>query len=276
MKKVLVITGTHVRENEYSHAVADRLVEYFGKKSPDFHVKGVDGAREADVWDYENLSVAKISKVGETSEDYLRTLDSEQLIRLAKFKLQDKRNSYPGIDSIFGGKKSQWTSVNDEIVSTVKPYFFIDLHSYHKSNFSNGTGMIIIPRASKEVTNLMGQCLLEARKNEPEIYGSPIEIVDPSLWEGVSDNDLVNICLGVWEKVKDHFLKRMLIGGENENILFAEKYAKNWYLGEGGKEEEPNSFTFEAVHWQEKQQAATVNFMVKYLLPILNTKEVEK
>lgn len=251
MKKVLVIAGTHVRENEYSHAVADKLVEYFGKRLLDFHVKGIDGAREAEVWDYEKLAVAKILKVGETSEEYLRSLDSKDLKRLKDFERKNKDLEFPpGIDSVFGGKKSQWTSVNDEIVDRVKPYFFIDLHSAHDyTKDTNGTGLLILSHLPN-LDNLMKKCLSQAKINEPLVYGRPENNTPP----GLSDEEITKLKSGEITAPED--------------ILVMRKYGNEWFFKESRIRNE-RGFSFEAVHWQEKQQAATVNFIVKYLLPNL-------
>lgn len=92
MYKLLVIAGTHYRENEFSHDVVDRLISHYGGTNPNQEFIGIDKARKAEIWDFKNISVAKIYKIGNPTKTFLDTLTLENLLALTKYKLENQDN----------------------------------------------------------------------------------------------------------------------------------------------------------------------------------------
>ncbi|MBU1111444.1 MAG: hypothetical protein KJ896_01580, partial [Nanoarchaeota archaeon] len=180
--KVLVIAGTHTRENEYSHAVADRLVAHYAAGACDQRFYGIDGAREGELWHLdEQLAVAKIHKVGHSSKEYLRTLEKDELVELADFALRHRKSrTPPGVDSRVG-MRGHWTTIHDNLLAATNPSLYIDLHSFHEGSDSDGIGLYIKPHievgkdeSSPKLESLRA-ALHNAKKDLPDFFGDHSE-----------------------------------------------------------------------------------------------------
>ncbi|MCK5283014.1 MAG: hypothetical protein KAK00_06400 [Nanoarchaeota archaeon] len=302
-KRALIVAGTHHRENEFSHSVADKLIEEYGKKEPDYFFRGSDNARQGRLWLYDGIAVAKIDKVGESSTDYLQTLSHDDLISLAYFKLSHEGCEFPpSIDGRFENI-NQWTSVSQQLVDASEAAFYIDLHSFHAYSQLDGIGLYILPDAEITSTDRMNQCLDLAKTKEPQIYGSSdhnplavqeeiaLNIRDGEVEElSAESKTLVKDLDDALEQLDRHQLINLLrrnvnpqlndlvskLGRVNPKLFsyeaqatsqMAEKWGDLWYLADKSS---PNGrvdrFTFEAVHWKGRQQNAVVNFISKYLV----------
>ena len=126
-KRILIIAGTHERENEFSHSVADRLIAIQGEKEPDYTFEGIDGACRGKLWIYSRIAVAKIDKIGETSKEYLETLSQRRLLSLAKFRFEHEGLEFPpSIDSCFGGA-NQCTSVSQQLIDAAEAEMYTEI-----------------------------------------------------------------------------------------------------------------------------------------------------
>jgi len=90
-RKMLVIAGTHTRESEFSHPVADIIIDQYGASvsNPQKEFVGIDEARKADLWDFGKIAVAKIHKIGEPTTDYIAGLPHDRLLYLARFRVNN-------------------------------------------------------------------------------------------------------------------------------------------------------------------------------------------
>ncbi len=306
-KRVLIIAGTHERENEFSHSVADRLIQEYGAKEPDYTFLGVDKARAGKLWLYDEVAVAKIDKIGKTSREYLETLPIDCLTVLAYFKVDHEGLEFsPSIDSCFGNVNQQWTSVTQPMIDASDAGFYIDLHSYHAYSQLDGTGLYIIPHADVKNTERMKKCLDVAKREDPQRYGTsdrnPLgtqEELTQEIKDEISERlskksdrlfrDLRSALKQLNQSQIIDFLRTNKFGNTQidesvlelsrvNSILFsyeaqaipqlAKRWGDLWYF----KDEPPSNpkvdrFTFEAVHWQGRQQEAVVNFIKKYLTP---------
>ncbi|MBT3298225.1 hypothetical protein HN385_04825 [archaeon] len=315
-KRILIVAGTHVRENDFSYSVADKLIARYGQKDPDQIFQGIDCARQGRLWLYDGLAVAKIDKVGETSLGYLQTLSREDLIKLSIFKSQHVGCKFPpSICGIFENI-AQWTSVSGDLIRVSNANMYVDLHSFHAYSNLNKTGLCVVPHSRENNFNLMKSSLDLAKKDDPEIYGvfesnfNPSEENQREIKKRYFDDsgdlysDVANLLIGYKKSCKNiGFSLRMLdgfqlidfligkeiqgfseivsnskqvssqlFGYECESIIrLANMWGNMWYLNDQNKSHPKlDSFTFEAVHWQDKQQNAVVNFTEKYLLPNFN------
>lgn len=312
--RVLIIAGTHERENEFSHAVADRLVQEYGAKEPDYTFLGVDKAREGKLWLYDQVAVAKIDKIGETSKEYLETLPIDCLTVLAYLKVDHEGLEFPpSIDSCFGNVNPQWTSVTQPMIDASDAGFYIDLHSYHAYSQLDGTGVYILSHAKKDSPSRIRiqKSLGSAKREEPERYGSTDEEtffelmemfryvnlfrLEPSELEKIrllqiERNRIIEKSRETLSRLEKEELIHLLLGGlytEEQSDMVkvnaqlalspvlkemgvveeAKHWGDQWCFKEGqGNGKLLDGFTFEAVHWQERQQEAVVNFITKYLV----------
>ncbi len=302
-KRALIVAGTHYRENEFSHSVADRLIDVNGRKEPDHFFEGSDGARQGGLWLYDGVAVAKIDRVDETSLEYLQTLSDDDLVSLAYFKLRLEGCDFPpSIDGRFGNI-NQWTSVSQQLVDASDAEMYIDLHSFHAYSQLDGTGLYILPNAREESVERMRKSLGSAKREEPRIYGSSkhnpldnqeeiaMEICDDEVEDLsaeskklVSDLDdtigkldktqLINLLRGnVGSQLRDLIsnlgrVNSQIFSYENQaTAKMGERWGDLWYLvNRSAPNDRVDSFTFEAVHWKGRQQDAVVNFITKYLV----------
>ncbi len=304
-KGVVIVAGTHPRENEFSHAVADRLIAQYGQKEPDHVFMGSDGAREGKLWVYDALAVAKINRLGETSPKYLSTLSRDDLEDLAFFQLSHTGCPLPpSIDDRFENR-NQWTSVSQQIVDASNASTYVDLHSYHVFSSLNQTGLYILPDASALATARMKDCVAKARSDLPDVYGRSDR--DPfadhkKYAQEILKSESVKALCGEHERLFDELkeslqgldksqLTNLLAGGaegELTSVLsdlmrvsaqllpydnaglsqMADHWGTEWHVIERKPYESGlDRFTFEAVHWKGRQQDAVVNFVEKYLVP---------
>lgn len=304
-KRLLVIAGTHNRENEFSYSAADKLIDKYGAKEPDYVFQGSDGARQGRLWLYDGIAIAKIDKVGETSSEYLQTLSYDELADLTYFKLSEIGCKHPSSIDSRVGNRHQWTSVTQQLIDASNANMYVDLHSYHSYSQSEGTGLYINLNAREEAVDKMKKSLDNAKREEPEIYGlsdkNPFdeqeniasEICNDTVKElgaerktlmgdlenvlkDLDKSQLVNVLEGNYDpKLKDLVsnLKEVnskVLSYEGKAIsILAQRWGNLWYLvdNENRINEGINGFTFEAVHWKEEQQNAVVNFIDKYLQP---------
>lgn len=138
--KLLVIAGTHQRENGLSHSVLNSI---------DYRLKTESQAKidcetsSAVVTSYGDLVTARI------------ILPSDDL-RLSQYE-----------------SKFHWTSVHKEILEQVDPVFFIDIHSWHVYGRDAGnTGAYIKPHSKESYAAEMKRLLKQAQSDKPLIYGS--------------------------------------------------------------------------------------------------------
>ena len=302
-KRALIVAGTHYRENEFSHSVADRLIDVNGRKEPDHFFEGSDGARQGGLWLYDGVAVAKIDRVDETSLEYLQTLSDDDLVSLAYFKLRLEGCDFPpSIDGRFGNI-NQWTSVSQQLVDASDAEMYIDLHSFHAYSQLDGTGLYVLPDAREKSVERMRKSLATAKREEPTIYGSSennpldnqeeiaLEICDDKVQE-LSDESkrLVGDLDDALEKLDRTQLINLLSGNVDPQLRYlvsnlsrvnsqlfsyeaqatskmGERWGDLWYLVDrDSPSADLDKFTFEAVHWKGRQQDAVVNFITKYLV----------
>lgn len=296
--RTLIVAGTHERENEFSHSVADRLISHYGAKEPDHTFVGVDQARQGRLWLYDRVAVGKIDRLGDSSEAYLQTLDKQNLEYLAEFRITHEGLEYPpNIDAEFEGIP-QWTSVSQQLVEEAQAEIYLDLHSMHAYSQIDGTAMLINFSGRSEIFRLMKNALEQARTDKPEIYKQPRggkdeefniteelgELIARSKRLGLEleqtlptlDKDqLIEIINGNYsvdsriEMIANGIRKTLpaLLAYEPETTM-AEAWGDNWLLRNSRMPKIPklDRFTFEAVHWQGRQQDAVVNFISRYLV----------
>jgi len=287
MPKILVLAGTHQREIEFSHPVADLLLAEYGASKPSARFVGEDNATRAEAYDLGELVVAKLyaHRTGEPSKKWLRRQSPESLLYLARHKLKNGgQERPPRVAEAYGGN-GQWTSVHDPLIQTYLPHFFIDLHSYHVTNTTVGCGMQINSHADRKLDPVMAAALQAAQAAEPVVYGStqpkftsgreirarlfsqffPEEKLLGLLSEPLGDRS---------EKLRA--LEESCRALEREvDIIMEEETARandaGWYFVQRAPPEPRGSYyCFEAKHWQRNQQVATAAFITKYLLPEVN------
>lgn len=301
-KKVLIVVGTHDREDEFSHSVADRLIEEYGKKEPEHTFVGVDSACQGRLWLYEDIAVAKIDRIGKTSAEYLRTLSCDDIVHLVRFKLEHEGCKFPpSIDGIFDGI-NQWTSVSQQLVDASEANVYLDLHSFHAYSQLDGTGLFIISHAGAESADQMKKSVDAAKKKEPEVYGTSeydlvkveeeisLELYDDKAKElaeklSAKQERLINDALRRMDKTSSidllcdnppHHLKNLIsvLCNVNSQLLAYEdrillemgnRLGNTWSFVHRSPNGYLDSFTFEAVHWKNRQQEAFVNFIMRYL-----------
>jgi hypothetical protein len=273
-----LIAGTHQREIEFSHPVADILLSYFGKsfESPSDVKIGVDGATIAKVWNLGNLVVAKLFPYGngEPTLDWVRSQSVERQKYLAGRKVAwSNQKRPPRVAEIYGGEH-QWTSVHDPLIKQFQLYFFIDLHSYHVTCRKPGKGMEIWSQSDESIDSLMLSALANAKYEHPEIYGIPQSVRLAEIKKDLTDKyfqqeELVKFLTGnnkfpFYKRQKSYNKELAKLNHKELNRL----NNNGWSFIPGGiPEPRCNYYCFEAKHWQKNQQEAAAKFIVEYLLP---------
>jgi len=299
-RKPLIVAGTYPRENAFSYAVADQLIAKFGIKEPDLVIHGMDQARQGSLWNYKEIAIGKISKTGETSTEYLQRLNDYELLALACFKIKHLGFEHvPGIDSRFGNV-NQRTSVTDGLMRNSGADYCIDLHSYHNYSGEDGTALYIVPDAEEHRQEWMSVLVNRAKRDQPEIYSAENDNADclstdnmdgdidelVAEWQteltfierklaGCGKKEIIeilhdeipeNLVAAVFNLT--HLGKRLSVYEEGKNRQLSEVWKRGWSLIENRRKPRMSydRFTFEAIHWQQQQQDAVVNFICDYLI----------
>jgi hypothetical protein len=286
-KKVLLMAGTHQREVGFSHPVADIILDRLNlnvSKSDETFV-GIDGATKADVWDTENLTVAKLYEYG-NGRPTIEWLEEQTLDTLVFLTYLKKRCASqirpPRTAESFGGE-SQWTSVHEPILYRYRPIFFIDFHSYHiNTENQTGIGMQINSHADKELDPILINALKVAKSVDAQIYGdTQVPIRDYSqirnllLPDYFKKKELMEV-LTDSSSLDENLQKRFKqLEEEKEKIRqndFDISNENGWFFTSFGRPEpRGNYYLFEAKHWQRNQQEATARFILEYLIPEVKT-----
>lgn len=273
-KKALIIAGTHQREIGFSHSVADMIIERHGvsRSNPDRTFVGLDNAREAHMWDFGNIVLAKIIRRGEPSQEYLSNLPVERLLSLAVFKLQNYGNGAEYVERF--DRDYQWTSVHDPLIEAVQPSFLFDLHSYHKyAEGLDGTAGYISASGNTTTDEVVKRALSDAKRISPEVYGIDVDTDntprDSSLEIPFTSQELLRILLTLDEAaIKDFAQKLKLYEGQKfRDSLVTWKSRWDFQEARNRNSNELSNYCFEAVHWSQRQQIATADFIVNYLAP---------
>ncbi len=272
--KLLIIAGTHFRENGFSHSVADLVLEELGLSpdQPQVSYRGIDNAREAELWNLERIAIAKVKKIGEPSREYLKGLSVNELVSLALFKIDNLNNGaeYP---EEFEGRAHN-TSVHGWIKSVAKPTLQLDLHSYHAFTAGMpGTGADIMAYPIAQPSFSIFQAALEKAKREnPGVYGLEPQSWANRLQEGISKDCLVSLLTNPSKDKKDYddFMQKLPKKDRRQELSLedaAKEWGNNWVLR--GPKATEQYYCFEGVHWGPEQQRATAKFIVNYLRPLL-------
>ncbi|MGV8150303.1 MAG: hypothetical protein ACP5NV_01105 [Candidatus Woesearchaeota archaeon] len=284
-KKLLIIAGTHQREIEFSHGVADLLLDKHGldKKKPFDKIVGVDMATEANVWINNDIVIAKLHAHGdgEPSTEWQMKQSIETLTRLYIHKINcATQKNPPRIAEAYGGN-GQWTSVHDKLIQYNDPLFFIDLHSYHINTQNTfGRGLQINSYSKKLFNPIIQKALNIAQEKHPEIYGLPtIPFKDSCQIKKSIENKYFSkaeLVSALKENFEDELIIKKINLKKSEYEEYANKeldrlYSNGWFFVDwGNPEPRGNYFLFEAKHWQKNQQEATATFITEYLLPEFN------
>ncbi|MGV8169351.1 MAG: hypothetical protein ACP5N3_04815 [Candidatus Nanoarchaeia archaeon] len=302
--KALILAGTHERENEFSYAVINLLKERYNVTAEPEEFIGIDGARKGELWNInDNISLAKVEKIGPQSEEYLNSLTEEELKSQFIFFLRRWSTVNNQYEPAYSFKNvAHLSSVHNPLFKKSKADFYIDLHSYHKTTKDvPGTTMIIMPCAKEEHVAVLSEALVDARAFASEIYGHNNYNVLPRQMA------YVNRDIDVQEYVENH-VDEFILPSEQKRVLgqtapFDEKYMeelqktfselelaadkalpsgdeylKRYLIAEKPKwalfsERNWNvvtpNFVFEAISWGPEQQEAVARFVVDYLEPQL-------
>jgi hypothetical protein len=285
--KILVIAGTHQREIEFSHPVADLLIAQYGldEAIPDNTIIGEDNATKALIWNTKNLVIAKLysHENGEPTKEWLDAQPLERLMELNQFKMNcSMQKNPPRIAETFGGE-GQWTSVHDPIIKIYQPLFFIDLHSYHAfTKGLIGQGMQINSYADKQFNPIISSALKDAQEKDTAIYGQSKTSFTPAskirselLPKYFTKEEIVTLLqnnsrryIETNQQFKSRItsLEREINKFREEEITVANE--NGWFFVNWGRPEHRGDYyCFEAKHWQKNQQEATAKFIIDYLLP---------
>jgi len=262
-KKMLVIAGTHRREYDFSHPVADLIVEMHGGSlsRPHDRIEGGDGARRAELWGFGKMGIVKIHDTG---------------------KGDDHAEEY--------GNRPQWTSVHERVLEDAgESVAILDLHSWNEATGGmEGKTLYMMPRGDPSYNDEVAVALDNAREREPGLYGNngKTGFTMPKFpyitkLTYMPEDRLARILKNIFKDEKisieeirknDDMMKRVILGygrreaqelysGENDRWFFVNRKT--------AKEARPGDYLFEAVHWQKNQREATARFISEYLAPLI-------
>ena len=301
--KCLILAGTHHRENPFTYRVADQLIARYGIKKPDYVILGKDGARRGKLWLYDEIAVGKIEVIGECLAIYLERLDHFKRLALAISHIENLGLSYPPcIEEHFDNNGQQWTSVTEQMIKDANADITVDLHGFHEYSQKDGNGLWIIPNAIPYNVEKFRKTLERARREHPDIYGGEDNGLDKQIYAlrtGLDDEKIEKLSMeskslfsGIEKKIAEMDeqeviavlrreypdsikeavsrlteVNRELFSYEEEGTRrLAEIWNNGWSFVQRSKVTlDHDVFTFEAVHWQQRQQDAIVNFISRFL-----------
>jgi len=278
---LLIIAGTHQREKEFSHSVADLLIKQnnLDINKPNLEITGNDKATSGLIWESKNLVVAKLYEFGSgiPCEEWLRDQTLTRLVMVFEHKMATKEQSTPPRIA----EEGQWTSVHNSLIKRYNPLFFVDLHSNHKyTEGIKGKGMQINSYADKKLNIIILKALSAAQEKEPEIYGPKQEQLEPKykilhkLIEaaGIKNEIIKELSKKIIDKESKTIENKIREIQEQADSIIRDKidkaYDNGWFFTDYGRPElRGNYFLFEAKHWQKSQQEAAAHFIIEYLIP---------
>jgi hypothetical protein len=242
MDKLLVIAGTHQRENRLSYGVLDSLDSGLDYKD---QVEVNCGESRAEINDYGKLVTAKI------------ILSSDDL------SLSEE------------GNKFHWTPVHTAILEQVNPLFYFDLHGWHQHGRNTGhTGAYIKPHSKVEYVDKIRKSLAGAQKDRPDIYGKG----DRDFSDQTNNRDIIKKrimkeqgLLGIFKRLCSTEAQRELFS--KVSFESAKQWGNNWYLLKNDPRNADNNFngyscfTIEGID-EEKSQEPIANFILNYVLKL--------
>lgn len=169
--KFTIIAGTHQRENEFSHSLADKLVGKLNLKKTNEFSDEYD-TRKAEVYDSEKIAIAKIHPIRELPREYYETVDEPSLEEYVEKKLMNVLGKFtPAFNAERFQLKPEWTAVYEKVLQDTNPKFYIDLHSYHKQTEGvDGKTLQITVSSDDELRNHFENILYNVQTKENEKY----------------------------------------------------------------------------------------------------------
>lgn len=245
VNKLLVIAGTHQRENRLSYGVVD-LIDKLRHQENKTHICGADSS--AVVTDYGNLVTAKI-------------FTSDSSVILSQYE-----------------PRWHWTSVHGKILEQVDPLFFIDIHGWHRyGRGAENTGVYIKPHSKERYVAEIKQRLIQAQRDNPSVYGEGKNIFprqqDKTRLEMKRKLMKQQGLSGLIKRLFSFEERQRLMQESNEESLkkTAREWGNNWFILENDEQNATENFTgyscftLEGID-EENCQEPIAKFIVDYVL----------
>ncbi len=225
--EILIIAGSHPRENEFSEGVVEQI-HTLRNDDPKDYFKQFDLRDEAHIRDFGRFTIAQL-------------------------ELRMSPMAYKHCPDIVG-----------HVVRYHAPTVVIDLHGFHSHSTKDGTGLVmsLIPnpkdlRPLDERLQPMRTVLSLSRDRDPGSYGRVGESQDIKILYGLREEDLAGVARefpNTWMFEQEH----PGLGGSFLEGLNPYPF---------GLEDAAYFFEFVAVHGRKKAQRAVAKFILEDLVP---------